>query len=260
MLVDGGYVLACRHERHDAPDDQRSRDARYPDDATTQDGTHRACGYHDRGVAALVVEHVALRDELRACGGQARKARLRARRRTRLRGGSGRFLRTAARLQEFIGILKPLELLGRAVLEFLVGREAVGVENLDAFLVGRLDLPIRGVVVEAEDVQRFDAIHDAPSVRTMSIRFRAACHYSIGRDGKRNPRRNPGEGPRPARKRAQAGPFERPMRRAGVPAAGTPSPKRPGATTGGEKTRRTRPTALPCSTFPFSRRCGRCAF
>ena len=63
-------------------------------------------------------------------------------------------------------------MLGRAFLKLFITRKSVGVEDLHAFFVGGFDVLGRSVIVEAENIKRFDAIHAAPFV---SFAFRFFC-------------------------------------------------------------------------------------
>ena len=165
VLIERRDILARSRERDDTPNYQRSRKASRPYDAAQEQRDNDAGRNHDDGIAALVAQSIVLCDELRARGFQTRDFRLarrvglaRARRRAAL------FRRRAIAREVFVGVLQALELLGRAILQFLVIREAIGVQYLHALAIGRFDVGRRRIVVESKDIECFGAIHAIPFI------------------------------------------------------------------------------------------------
>ena len=64
-----------------------------------------------------------------------------------------------ARRQQVVGLLQALELLSGAILQLLVARELVRVQNLHRFAVGNFDVIGCGVVFQTEYMQGFSSVH-----------------------------------------------------------------------------------------------------
>ena len=64
-----------------------------------------------------------------------------------------------ARRQQVVSLLQALELLRGAVLQLLIARELVRVQNLHRLAIGDFDVVGRGVVFQAEYMQGFSSVH-----------------------------------------------------------------------------------------------------
>ena len=57
--------------------------------------------------------------------------------------------------------MKTLELLGCPILQLRVASKSVWMQDLNTLFVGDLNIPIRCIVIEPENIKRFYAVHPA---------------------------------------------------------------------------------------------------
>ena len=179
---------------HNTPHDGRRADAdgkrRTPENACNNQPDQQ----NDESVPAFVLRSVAFGNELGARCRDARQARFDF---LRCRVGVGRTSRLRARTtaratlfgrvhEHVVGFLQRFELLGRPVLELFVGSETVGMKNLRALFVCRLDFVCRRRLVQAKYAQCLFPVHASsflPITRmTRILRESAVSHVcaSIG--------------------------------------------------------------------------------
>ena len=161
MFVERGDGSLGRHDLHDAPHSGGTCNG----GNDTEQAERPAAGYqrhdaadsgHGNAVTTLVKRHIALLNQLRACGGYAGHARLNLVGRRVAAGALGSGARIAsggARAfsagQVVVCFLEVLELLSRAILELLVAGEPVGMQDLHRFLVGGFHIFGRGIIVQS---------------------------------------------------------------------------------------------------------------